>query len=336
MTKLMNSAFCVMVCVLCGCTQQPDPNMERTISLLGEINGQLEKMHCRTNPFLDAACADETDASYGWGDGIDYLALERIEPLSSAPVGEDVTRYLQSLADAVRNRKPGVSSPRIAEMVAKIGPGHLKELAPFWDRLPEAGAAAGVFRKEDVEEALERLPRYPALYEAIRHYEGEESPRLKAAFFRAFEENQDDLSALSGAMLAYIKTPEDLEFFADCYRKNPAACFVLEKIKYFPAVDENKLAAEAWLVRDRDTLHNRLRLAETQLKLGNPEALALVINRGGESAAQRLKTAECFWEPEAARAASWEAVVEYYRANRELLVFEPQRKMYIIRNGVEQ
>lgn len=333
MTKLIIPAVCTVFCIFCGCVREPDPGMEQVISRLEQINSRLEDMKRRTNPFEDSACAEITGLQ--WGDGIDYPALDRIGPLPPAPGSAEITRYLQAITEATRNRRSVTPSDRAVEMVRKIGFGHLKELAPYWDNPSVFMAASGLFRGEDVKEALELLPEYPALYRTVSRYEEPGSPRLKAAVFRAFRENRRDLSALSGVMLAYIKTPEDLRFFADCYLDNPAAYFVLEKIKYFPGVDEKALAAEAWELRGCDSLPSRLRLAETQLQLGNRDALALVVSRGCDSAEKRLKVAECFWEPETARNAAWEAVAGYFWENKDRLVFDPEKKRYIIRNGVE-
>lgn len=330
MKPVIPAVCCLIFSILTGCVQEPDPNMERLISGLGAVNRQLSLANREMNPFAGTAWTAQ-----GIGCGAVEDALLRIKPLPENPGCDEVNTYLKEIAEAVRKGREAESiSGRVPAMVRKVGFGHLKELAPYWDTLSIGLVADGVFRKEDAEEALRLLPDYPALYGAVARCEGIDSLLLKEAVFKALRENQRDLGALSVPLLHYVKTPEDIQFMEECFVQNPKAYFVLDKIRWFPQVDAPALGRKAWAEYRNEMMEDRLRLSEILLEFGNMEALEFMMDYGPGGRGARY-VAGFFYDPETAAAVSWDKLGEYYRQNRENLQFDGKQRKYIIRNGAE-
>lgn len=121
----------------------------------------------------------------------DPAVLAKIKPLPEKPTDAEVAAYAKAVFDASAKQTSFSSTDLQHAMIAKIGPGHLKELAPYLNNYYFRSNLAALVRAEDRAEVLRMIPERPQLMIALPYVGIEPQAEVIAAILESARKNSD-------------------------------------------------------------------------------------------------------------------------------------------------
>ena len=178
--RLLSAFFAVAL--FAGC-RTPDPYDAAVAAKLAEIDGKLSKIVEAQEAPPPVVSVETT------GREADLEALTKIKPLPDKPTKAEVIAYAQAVAD-LSVRQPAYSSddPR-HEMVRRIGPGFIIELAPYLNNYYFRNHLSSLVTPQDRAEVLRRLPDFPQLMSVLPYVGLEPKADVREAILEAARKN---------------------------------------------------------------------------------------------------------------------------------------------------
>ncbi len=313
--------------LLGGCVNsRPDPGVNQISMQLDRISDNLEKISRSIGPPENSALAAARSAA--------ITDKTRIV-LSVNPSNQEVRNYIRAvLKDAPKDESP-LTSPT-AEMLRKIGPGHLNILEPYLDNPYVAAVLWEVVGAKDLELGVRLLPKHPELYYSLSRFDRDF--HLKKPMQEILRDGTGKLNSLRSGIPFYFTTAEDIEFLKKCYVENPYADFLFSVLSAYPGTDMGELTRRTWEERKNDPADVRMKGIEYIVGSGNQDALEFMLEQYATN--EKYQNAKCklnhFFSPPLDEKMSYQDIWKFYQQNKGRVKYNSKTQKYHIEQGAER
>jgi len=182
-----------LTALLVGCATS-NPYDDAVAAKLAEIDAKLNKIveAQEASPPARPARVVKTTRR-----GADIGALAKIKPLPDKPTNAEVAAYAKAIFDLSFGQNSFSSDDPQHEMIRRIGPGFICELAPYLNNYYFRNNLAALVTPQDRAEVLRRLPNLPQLMAALPYVGLEPEADVRLAILEAARKSIDPTTAFS-------------------------------------------------------------------------------------------------------------------------------------------
>lgn len=175
-----------LAALLHGCATS-NPYDDAVAAKLAEIDAKLSKIV----EAQEAAAATPARVVETIRRGADVGALAKIKPLPDKPTNAEVAAYVKAIFDLSFGQNSFSSDDPQHEMIRRIGPGFICELAPYLNNYYFRDNLAALVTPQDRAEVLRRLPDQPQLMTVLPYVGLEPKTDIRQAILEAARKNAE-------------------------------------------------------------------------------------------------------------------------------------------------
>lgn len=260
---------------------------------------------------------------------------KKVKPLPENPTDAQILAYVDAIIAATGKVDVYSSDDPQVEWLGKIGPGHLHLLLPYMEKNPGfhywSYAMERLVGPQDKEIAIRNLQKKPALQSVIvrNNWVREARPEF-IALLKNGKANQ--LWRRAAPVTAQLGCTEaEREELVDIFITYPNTAYMFPAIRMFPGIDLAEVTTQAWEGHCDGEGRGGGKFACYAARYGNRDALLAMLEEAQNKKGEELMEPQGYACALLGRSGTVKELLEYCRANREKLMFDPVNQRYVLK-----